>query len=67
MGFGSFGPISKTSLPLYGGRFYDDVSKRTRTIQKPKKKLMNPYNWNSTVGYLEANIIYAWNRYVNAT
>lgn len=52
LGFGSAGPKSKDSFPLYVGRFYDDVSLRTRTIQKPKQHWMNPYNHNSTVGYL---------------
>lgn len=52
LGFGSFGPISKTSFPLYAGRFYDRTTMRTRTMIKPPSKLANPYSHYSMVNLL---------------
>jgi hypothetical protein len=66
LNFVGFGVISKNSLPLYAGRFYDKVTGRTRIIPKPKKSLMNPYSHQSTIGYLEAMVINKWNGFVSA-
>lgn len=64
--FAGIGPISKTSMGLYTGRYYNPVSGRTATIAKPKVKYMNPYNYHSTISYLQANILYKWNNFVRA-
>ncbi len=50
--FTGIGAISKTSMNLYAGRYYDNVSNRTRTIPKPKQSLVNPYSYISMVNYL---------------
>jgi hypothetical protein len=50
--FAGIGQISKTSMNLYTGRYYDNVSGRTRTIPKPKTSLLNPYSHKSMIDYL---------------
>lgn len=47
-----FGPISKTSLPLYGGRYLDHTTGRIKLLPQISNKYVNPISYADHLQYL---------------
>lgn len=58
------GPVTKTSSPLYLGRFYDPKSNRVRTVRNPKFYTYNPTKPDQVYGYLTTSLAYKWNQVI---
>lgn len=46
------GPISRTSLPFYTGRFMDKITGRVRVLPTPTTKYLNPLSYDARISYL---------------
>lgn len=55
------GPISKNSLSLYVGRWYDPVSGRVRILPAASRKLANTRDWGSMNEYYKTRVMNKWN------
>jgi len=57
------GSISAKGVPMYIGRFYDPVTKKIKTISKPKITI-NPYDWNQVYNKTVLQLAANWNQFV---
>lgn len=65
IGFQGIGPISKTGLPIYLGRYYDEKTNRIKTIGPPSRNI-NMTDWKTKMNYLIQHAAYKWNQYARA-
>ena len=65
-GYQPMGAISAKGVPMYIGRYYDPVTKKLKTISKPKI-VVNPYDWNQVYNKTVLQLAANWNQFVRGT
>jgi hypothetical protein len=65
MGYATMGPIAKSGLPFYVGRWADKKTGKIHAFLKPNY-VYDRFNYNSTLTHALLQAAYKWNQYVRS-